>query len=85
MKDEIKEILDGFKEVLDNPTTSDECYDGRVIVIDRSYDLDLDEIKLLLDYINNLQEENEKLKAMMRTSNIMEYFKRHDVLQRGDD
>ncbi len=57
MKDEIKEILDGFKEILDNPTTSDECYDGRIIVIDRSYDLDLDEIKLLLDYITNLQEE----------------------------
>ena len=55
MNNAIKEILDGFKEILDNPTTSDECYDGRIIVIDRSYDLDLDEIKLLLDYITNLQ------------------------------
>lgn len=59
MNDEIKEILDGFKEILDNPTTIDECCDGRIIEIDRSYDLYLDEIKALLDYITNLQEENE--------------------------
>ena len=55
MNDELKEILNGFKEILDNPTTTDECYDGRIIEIDRSYDLDLDEIKTLLDYITNLQ------------------------------
>ena len=63
MSEDIKEILDGFKEILDNPTTTDECYDGRIIEIDRSYDLDLDEIKLLLDYITNLQEELNKLTA----------------------
>lgn len=74
MNEEIKEILDGFKEILDNPTTSDECYDGRIIVIDRSYDLDLDEIKLLLDYITNLQNENEFLKLNNPEMNI-EHFR----------
>lgn len=52
---EIEELLNNFQEVLDNPTTTDECYDGRIIEIDRSYDLEQDEIKLLLSYIEQLQ------------------------------
>ena len=87
MKDEIKEILNGFKEILDNPTTTDECYDGRIIEIDRSYDLDLDEIKVLLDYITNLQEENERLEISLLAQeelSMNEYYKANNYKSRID-
>ena len=56
---EIEELLNNFQEILKNPTTTDECYDGRIIEIDRSYDLEQDEIKLLLSYIEQLQKKAE--------------------------
>lgn len=78
--DEIKEILNAFKEILDNPTTSDECYDGRIIEINRSYDLDLDEIKTLLDYITNLQQENERLLKQLEDVSLDEANIRADLM-----
>ena len=59
---QVEELFNNFQEILDNPTTTEECYDGRIIEIDRSYDLEVDEIKLLLSYIRELEEENKELK-----------------------
>lgn len=59
MNDEIKEILDSLKGILDEPRGLDEMPNGNLYEYDRSYDLEQDEIKLLLDYITNLQKENE--------------------------
>ena len=68
---EIEELLNNFQEVLDNPTTTDECYDGRIIEIDRSYDLEQDEIKLLLSYMEQLEEENDRLKEVVKNLTTM--------------
>ena len=74
--------------------------------------LDNKQIKILLDYITNLQEENtklkelcnkyeeehntkfnewvfdkrenERLKQIIKTANMMEYFKAYDILQGSD-
>ena len=54
MKDEIKEILDFIKEQIKRETLS---YEPDV-------ELSKEEAKLLLDYITNLQEENEKIKEL---------------------
>ena len=50
MKDEIKEILEGIKIVI--------IYGGTL-------EIDAKELKLLLDYITNLLEENKKLKKTL--------------------
>ena len=71
MNKEIEELLNNFQEILDNPTTTDECYDGRIIEIDRSYDLEQDEIKLLLSYIEKL--ENNRDKAIEEIDNLLVY------------
>ena len=47
MKDEIKEILEGIKVVIKH---------------DGTLEFDTKELKILLDYITNLQEENKELK-----------------------
>ena len=73
---EIEELLNNFQEILDNPTTTDECYDGRIIEIDRSYDLEQDEIKLLLSYIEQL--ENNRDKAIEYIENDMPYLEEPD-------
>lgn len=67
---EIEELLNNFQEILKNPTTTDECYDGRIIEIDRSYDLEQDEIKLLLSYIEQL--ENNRDKAIREIIHMIE-------------
>lgn len=38
----------------------------------------------LYDYITNLQEENERLKQIIKTAHMMEYFKAYEVLQGVD-
>ena len=58
---EIEELLNNFQEILDNPTTTDEGCDGRIIKIDRYYDLEQDEIKILLSHIEQLEKRNESL------------------------
>lgn len=89
MKDEIKEILFQL-EIVARKHTVELCEDGSKIetmpasVVDELR-LNNYSSKLLLNYITNLQEENERLKTMIRASNIMEYFKGHDILQRGDE
>lgn len=50
MNNEIKEILDRLKYIVFNE------------IIDYGEELSLNECKLLLDYITNLQQENERLK-----------------------
>ena len=64
---EIEELLKNFQEVFDNPTTTDECYDGRIIEIDRTYDLEQDEIKLLLSYIEQLENNRDKAIEVINT------------------
>ena len=49
MKDEIKEILDNIKTIIDEGHYRATC------------DIDYEDCKILLDYITNLQEENERL------------------------
>lgn len=66
MKDEIKEILDRL-EIVARKHTIEICDDGNIETLPASI---VDELrlnnyssKLLLDYITNLQEENERLKT----------------------
>ena len=49
MKDEIKEILEGIEVVIKH---------------DGTLEFDTKELKILLDYITNLQEENERLQKL---------------------
>lgn len=63
MKDEIKEILDSLKFVIDNPTLEDEVGDKQVTIINYT-ELNAEESKQLLDYITTLQKENEKIKKI---------------------
>ena len=68
MKDEIKEILDKLRETADYPKLNYSSYD-------KSYNETIDNVamiksfacKQLLDYITNLQEENERLKVDKET------------------
>ena len=60
MSNEIKEILDRIKYVVDNPTYEDIYYEGVNRCVDENPNytaLDSKESKLLLDCITNLQEE----------------------------
>lgn len=61
MNNEIKEILDKLKFVIDNPTLEDEVGDEQVAIINYT-ELNAEESKQLLDYITNLREENEDLR-----------------------
>ena len=58
MSDEIKEIINSLKFVIDNPTLEDEVGDEQVAIINYT-ELNAEESKQLLDYITNLQEELE--------------------------
>ena len=62
MSEDIKEILDKIKYIVDNPTYQDVYYEEYPNYIT----LDSDESKLLLDYITNLQE---------RINKAIEYIK----------
>ena len=81
---EIEELLNNFQEVLDNPTTTDECYDGRIIEIDRSYDLEQDEIKLLLSCIKQLKNRNKELyEGFMATQEeLTDYATKNEQLEK---
>ena len=81
---EIEELLNNFQEVLDNPTTTDECCDGRIIEIDRSYDLEQDEIKLLLSYIEQLEKRNKQLyEGFMATQEeLTDYATKNEQLEK---
>ena len=70
MQEEIKEILYMLKSVIDNP--------------EETFCANATTCYLLLDYIINLQEENERLKQIIKTANMMEYFKAYDILQGVD-
>lgn len=76
LKEEIKEILDNIKDNINE--TPKNMYKYNKI------QFNLNECKLLLDYITNLQEENERLKQIIKTANMMEYFKAYDILQGVD-
>lgn len=66
MKDEIKEILGGMSEYLEEKKKDYEeiviknGFSGDSIV----YEVYYEDIKTLFDYITNLQEENERLKKL---------------------
>ena len=75
MKEEIKDLLEDFKWYIEQPNNQD-------INGEYEYPRELlqDEAKLLLDYITNLQEENEKLlkksyKDDVIITKITEYIK----------
>ncbi len=59
MKDEIKEILEGIEVVIKH---------------DGTLEFNAKELKILLDYIINLQEENERLKKQLEYINGGEYL-----------
>ena len=61
MKDEIKEILDYLKDKDDY--IEDYGYEYKRI--------SLEDTKVLLDYITNLQKENEKLKLVIKNHSII--------------
>lgn len=54
MSEEVREIIDEFKDVVEDNSTM------------YSREITIKEAKVLLDYITNLQEENEKLKDLYR-------------------
>ena len=64
MNNEIKEILDKLNNI-NNYDYSETC-DNKNNVIEKEYDIYLSkkETDLLLDYITNLQQENERIKKM---------------------
>ena len=80
MQEEIKEILNNvdsntkFKMVDEDGTEKEMNIAGLIEQL-------LNDNKNLLDYITNLQEENEKLKQIIKTANMMEYFKNYNILQ----
>lgn len=53
MNNEIKEILECMKEIADCTFTTD------------TFELNFEDTKILLDYITNLQQENERLKEII--------------------
>ena len=93
MNNEIKEILDSLKFVIDNPTLEDEVGDEQVTIINYT-ELNAEESKQLLDRITNLQEENSEqldenlklsewlVKKQKRIEKAIEYIKEH---QRKDE
>ncbi len=78
MNDEIKEILDKLKETVDYPKLNYSSYD-------KSYNETIDNVamiksfacKQLLDYITNLQKENEDYKS--RVEKAVEYINKYEV------
>ena len=68
MKDEIKEILDNIKTIIDEGHYRATC------------DIDYEDCKILLDYITNLQEENERLSIELNKNMI----ERNNYLSRNE-
>lgn len=66
MKDEIKEILAYFEEYV----KITDMHDSEPM-------LNWKDLKIVLDYITNLQEENEKLKILNKTAEI--YIRKHTI------
>lgn len=80
MKDEIKEILRQIKNVIDY---------NEIQNIYETANLECEDAKLLLDYITNLQERNEKaieyINSRINTLNIISYEDIINILQGSDD
>ena len=64
MKDEIKEILNGIKNSVDDYVEIFNCKQDDIIYDETNYSSR--QWHLLLNYITNLQEENEKLKNKIK-------------------
>lgn len=59
--EEIEEILDNLKDSVDNPTYEQRIYGSEDYeIVDNDYCLTPNKCKILLDYITDLQEENER-------------------------
>lgn len=87
MSEEIKEILDRIKYIVDNPTYEDVYYEGVNRCVDENPNytaLDSKESKLLLDYITNLQQKVEQLEKELNQEKE-EYAGLHKVLNNKEE
>ena len=75
MKDEIKEILNDLRKTADNTIfavcSSQEELDKMPRYTANFMSINDRKAKLLLDYITNLQEENQKLKGIIKDNTIL--------------
>lgn len=62
MAEEVKKILNNFIKIVKKPTYTKETYDGNLATLFKTYTLEISEIKILLNYITNLQKEKQSLK-----------------------
>jgi hypothetical protein len=76
MTNDIKEILAYFEQ-----------YVKITNMHDSEPMLNWKDLKIVLDYITNLQEENEQLKEYIKVAKVSEWFKGNDILDKllGDD
>lgn len=73
MTEEVKKILNNFIKIVKKPTYTKETYDGNLATLFKTYTLETSEVETLLNYITNLQKENEEFYQLMEMQNKREY------------
>ena len=90
MSNEIKEILENLRDSVENPTYEQRIFGSEDYeTVDNDYCLIPNKCKVLLDYITNLQQENERYKKIFEGkislwADNLTYYKDDELRMRSD-